>query len=481
MNFVIPDFMPAVPEIVLLALASFILIADTMWSNRYKYATYYASQIALLIVGALILMSYSSETVVTFDQSFVRDTFGDLLKIFIVIVSIGVFLFSKEYLNQNNFYKGEFFTLGLFAILGMFVMVSSYNFITLFVGLEIMSLAMYAMIAMQRDSSAATEAAMKYFVLGALATGLLLYGMSMLYGATGTLTIPEVAEVVASGKADAVVLSFGVVFIVIGLGFKLGAVPFHMWVPDVYHGSPTAVTLFIGAAPKIAAFAIVYRLLIDAVPGLVTDWQQLLIIMAVLSLVVGTVIALVQTNLKRLLAYSGISHIGFLLLGFIAATPEGYSAAMFYIIVYAITSVAAFGMIITLARNGEQFDTLDDFKGLNNRNPWLAAMMLMVMFSMAGIPPFVGFYAKLVVLEEVITAGFVWLALIGVVTAVAGAFYYLRVVKVMYFDAPAVEGELKPTTKEMAVAVSVFSISLLLLGIMPASLMSLAYGSLIVG
>ncbi|MBE0493386.1 MAG: NADH-quinone oxidoreductase subunit NuoN [Thiomicrospira sp.] len=480
MNFVIPDFMPAVPEIVLLALASFILIADTVWSKRYVNATYYATQFTLLLVGVLILASFTTDTVVTFDQSFVRDAFADVLKIFIVIVSLGVFLFSREYLKQNDFYKGEFFTLGLFAILGMFVMVSSYNFITLFVGLEIMSLAMYAMIAMQRDSSKATEAAIKYFVLGALATGLLLYGLSMIYGATGSLTIPEVKAIVEAGKADSVVLAFGVVFIVIGLGFKLGAVPFHMWVPDVYHGSPTAVTLFIGAAPKIAAFAIVYRLLVDGLPGLVIDWQPLLIIMAVLSMVVGTVIAIAQTNFKRLLAYSGIAHIGFLLLGFIAATPEGYSAAMFYVLVYALTSVAAFGMIIALARTGFEFDEIKDFKGLNQRNPWLAAMMLIIMFSMAGIPPFIGFYAKLVVLQEVITAGFVWLAIVGVVTAVAGAFYYLRVVKVMYFDSAEVEGELKATTKEMAVAVSVFSLALLVLGLMPAWLMSVAYNSLLV-
>lgn len=479
MNFVIPDFTPAVPEMVLLALASFILIADTFWSERYKYATYYATQASLVIVGLLILFSFTSETAVTFNESFVRDAFADVLKLFIVLVSIGVFLFSKEYLQNHDFYKGEFFTLGLFAILGMFVMVSAYNFITLFVGLEIMSLAMYAMIAMQRDSSKATEAAMKYFVLGALATGLLLYGLSMIYGATGTLTIPEVKAVIEAGKANSTVLAFGVVFIVIGLGFKLGAVPFHMWVPDVYDGAPTAVTLFIAAAPKIAAFAIVYRLLVDGMPGLVVDWQQLLIIMAILSMVVGTVIALAQTNFKRLLAYSGIAHIGFLLLGFIAATPEGYSAAMFYVLVYAITSVAAFGMILALGRKGMEFDQIKDFTGLNKRNPWLAAMMLIIMFSMAGVPPFIGFYAKLVVLEEVIAAGFTWLAIIGVVTAIAGAFYYLRVIKVMYFDAPEQDTPLPASTRELSVGVSVYSLSLLVLGIMPAWLMAVAYNSLL--
>lgn len=479
MNFVTPDFSPAIPEIVLLALASFILIADTMWSQRYKHATYYATQLSLVVVGLLILFSFTNETVVTFNESFVRDSFADVLKLFIVLISIGVFLFSREYMTQYDFYKGEFFTLGLFAILGMFVMVSAYNFITLFVGLEIMSLALYAMIALRRDSKMATEAATKYFILGALATGMLLYGMSMVYGATGSLTLPEIAQVIESGKANSTVLAFGVVFIIIGLGFKLGAVPFHMWMPDVYHGAPTAVTLFIGAAPKIAAFALVYRVLVDGLPGLVIDWQQLLIILSILSMVIGTVIALAQTNFKRLLAYSGIAHVGFLLLGFVAATPEGYSAAMFYILVYAITSVAAFGMIIALATKGYEFDQIADFKGLNKRNPWLAAMMLLIMFSMAGIPPFIGFYAKLAVLEEVITSGFVWLAIIGVVTAVAGAFYYLRVVKVMYFDNPDQDSVLTANSSQVAVAVSVFSLSLLVLGLMPAWLMTVAYNSLL--
>jgi NADH-quinone oxidoreductase subunit N len=479
MNFVTPDFTPAIPEMVLLALASFILIADTLWSQRFKHATYYATQLSLVLVAALILSSFSSETVITFNDSFIRDSFGDVLKLFILLVSFGVFLFSREYLTQNDFYKGEFFTLGLFSIIGMLVMVSAHNFITLFVGLEIMSLALYAMIAMQRDSNQATEAAIKYFVLGALATGMLLYGLSMIYGATGSLTLSEIAQVIQSGKADGVVLAFGLVFIVIGLGFKLGAVPFHMWVPDVYHGSPTAVTLFIGSAPKIAAFAIAYRLLVDALPGLLMDWQPLLIILSILSMVIGTVIALAQTNFKRLLAYSGIAHIGFLLLGFIAGTPEGYSAAMFYVIVYALTSVAAFGMIIVLAKTGFEFDQISDFKGLNQRSPWLALMTLIIMFSMAGIPPFIGFYAKLVVLEEVITSGFVWLAIIGVVTAVAGAFYYLRVVKVMYFDAPENSDTLKPTGGDIAIGISVYSLALLVLGLMPAWLMSITYNSLL--
>lgn len=478
MNFVIPDFAPAIPEMVLLGLASFILVADTFWSKRYQFATYYATQLSLIVVAYLILTSFATTQVITFDGSFVRDSFADIMKLFIILVSLGIFLFSREYLLQQKFYSGEYFVLGLFGVLGMFVMVSAHNFITLYLGLEIMSLSMYAMIALRRDASDAVESAMKYFVLGALATGILLYGFSMLYGATGSITFPEIAQIIDSGKADAVVLSFGVVFIIIGLAFKLGAVPFHMWVPDVYHGAPTAVTLYLGTAPKIAAFAIVYRLLAEAMPGLVHDWQTLIIILSVLSLIVGAFVAIVQENLKRMLAYSGIGHVGFLLLGVLAANPDGYAGAMFYTLVYALTGVAAFGMIIALSRTGNEFDKIADFKGLNTRNPWLAFMMLIVMFSMAGIPPFIGFFAKLVVIEEVVKAGFTWIAVLAVVTAVISAFYYLRVVKAMYFDKGEDETALQPISGQLNWAVSLVSIALLALGLMPSSLIDLSYQSI---
>ncbi|MBD3611581.1 MAG: NADH-quinone oxidoreductase subunit NuoN [Hydrogenovibrio crunogenus] len=478
MNFVIPSFIPAIPEIVLLTLTSLLLIADTIWSKRSEFATYYATQLILLVVGYLVLTSFSTSQVLTFDGSFVRDAFGDILKLVIVVVSMGIFLFSKEYLLQNKFYRGEYFTLGLFGVLGMFVMVSAYNLITMYLGLEIMSLALYAMVAMRKDNQHALEAAMKYFVLGALATGMLLYGFSMIYGATGSIQFDEMAQIIASGNVDNVVLSFGVVFIVIGLAFKLGAVPFHMWVPDVYHGAPTAVTLYIGTAPKIAAFAMLYRILVEGLPGLVEDWQSLIVMISVLSLIVGAVITLVQENLKRLLAYSGIGHIGFILLGIIAANPDGYSAAMFYTIVYSITALAGFGMIVALARTNNEFDLVADFKGMNKRNPWLALMMLFIMFSMAGIPPFVGFYAKVVVIEEVVQAGFTWLAVLAVVMAVISAFYYLRVVKVMYFDEPEDNTKIEPVSSQLNWAVSFVSIALLLLGLMPSSLITLCYNSL---
>ncbi|MDG4813184.1 NADH-quinone oxidoreductase subunit NuoN [Hydrogenovibrio sp. 3SP14C1] len=478
MNFVIPSFIPAIPEIVLLTLTSLLLIADTIWSKRSEFATYYATQLILLVVGYLVLTSFSTSQILTFDGSFVRDAFGDVLKLVIVVVSMGIFLFSKEYLLQNKFYRGEYFTLGLFGVLGMFVMVSAYNLITMYLGLEIMSLALYAMVAMRKDNQHALEAAMKYFVLGALATGMLLYGFSMIYGATGSIQFDEMAQIIASGNVDNVVLSFGVVFIVIGLAFKLGAVPFHMWVPDVYHGAPTAVTLYIGTAPKIAAFAMLYRILVEGLPGLVEDWQSLIVMISVLSLIVGAVITLVQENLKRLLAYSGIGHIGFILLGIIAANPDGYSAAMFYTIVYSITALAGFGMIVALARTNNEFDLVADFKGMNKRNPWLALMMLFVMFSMAGIPPFVGFYAKVVVIEEVVQAGFTWLAVLAVFMAVISAFYYLRVVKVMYFDEPEDDTKIEPVSNQLNWAVSFVSIALLVLGLMPSSLITLCYNSL---
>ena len=478
MNFVIPAFAPAIPEMVLLAMVSFILVADTFWSKRYEFATYYATQITLVVVAYFIMTSFTIDTVTTFNESFVRDSMADILKLFILVISLGVFLFSKEYLLQQKYYSGEYFILGLFGVLGMLVMVSGNNFITLYLGLEIAALSMYAMIALRRDSRAALESSMKYFVLGALATGLLLYGFSMIYGATGSITFPEMAEIIASGKADSVVLSFGVVFVVIGLAFKLGAVPFHMWAPDVYQGAPTAVTLYLGTIPKLAAFAILYRLLVEGMPGLVHDWQTLIIILSVLSMVVGSIVAVVQDNLKRLLAYSGIGHVGFILMGFIAANPDGYSAAMFYVIVYAITAVAGFGMIIALSRTGNEFDKISDFIGLNARNPWLAFMMLLVMFSMAGIPPFIGFWAKILVIEEVVKAGFLWIAIIAVIMAVISAFYYLRVVKAMYFDKADDTSPLQPISSELNWAVSFVSITLIVLGLMPSALIELAYQSI---
>jgi NADH-quinone oxidoreductase subunit N len=370
-------------------------------------------------------------------------------------------------------FRGEFFVLALCATLGMMVMISANHLLTLYLGLELLTLSLYAMVALQRDSAVATEAAMKYFVLGALASGMLLYGMSMLYGATGTLEITRLAEIILEGRGSDVVLIFALVFIVAGLGFKLGAVPFHMWVPDVYHGAPTAVALFIGSAPKLAAFAFIMRLLVQGLGAehLVVEWQQMLIVMAVLSLSLGNITAIAQANLKRMLAYSTISHMGFLLLGVLSGDMNGYSSAMFYVVVYVLMNLGAFGMIMVLSRAGFEAENLDDFKGLSRRSPWYAFMMMLIMFSMAGVPPTLGFYAKLSVLQAVVTAGYVWLAVFAVVLSLVGAFYYLRLVKLMYFDAPEDHAPIEPRI-DVRVLMSANGLAMLVFGILPQPIMA---------
>jgi NADH-quinone oxidoreductase subunit N len=375
--------------------------------------------------------------------------------------------------------KGEYYVLTLFATLGMMVMISANHFVTIYLGLELLSLSLYAMVAMNRDSVASSEAAMKYFVLGALASGLLLYGMSMIYGATGTLEITGIAQRLMSGGANKTVLTFGLVFLVSGLAFKLGVVPFHMWIPDVYHGAPTSVTLFIGSAPKLAAFAIVMRLLVNGLITLAQDWQAMLMILAVLSMAIGNLAAIAQTNLKRMLAYSAISHMGFMLLGIISGLFAGgdvgdalnaYSSAMFYVIAYVMMTSGAFGMILLMARAGFEADQLDDFKGLNRRNPWFAGIMLMVMFSMAGIPFFIGFFAKFSVLQAVVAAGYMWLALVAVLFSLIGAFYYLRVVKLMYFDPPADPAPLSAAL-DSRILISANGLAIAIFGIFPQPIM----------
>jgi NADH-quinone oxidoreductase subunit N len=376
-------------------------------------------------------------------------------------------------------FRGEFFVLALFATLGMMIMISANHLLTLYLGLELMSLSLYAMVALQRESPSATEAAMKYFVLGALASGMLLYGMSMLYGATGTLEITRLAEVIFDGNGRQAVLIFALVFVVAGLGFKLGAVPFHMWVPDVYHGAPTAVTTFIGSAPKLAAFAFIMRLLVQGLGAeqLLVEWQQMLVVMAVLSLAIGNITAIAQTNLKRMLAYSTISHMGFLLLGILSGDLNGYGSGMFYVIVYVVMNLGAFGMIMVLSRSGFEAENLEDFRGLNQRSPWYAFLMLLLMFSMAGVPPTVGFYAKLSVLQAVINAGYLWVAVVAVMFALVGAFYYLRVVKLMYFDTPLDTAPIRPRA-DVRLVMSVNGLAMLVLGVLPGPLMALCLYSI---
>jgi NADH-quinone oxidoreductase subunit N len=413
---------------------------------------------------------------------------GDILKISTLLIGVMVFLYSGSYQKERDLYRGEYFVLGLFGILGMMILISSYSFLTLYLGLELMSLAMYAMVALQRDSLRASEAAMKYFVLGALASGMLLYGISMLYGATESLNLTEVAAVVQQqgGEKDLnLVLLFGLVFVVSGIAFKLGAVPFHMWVPDVYHGAPTSVTLYIGSIPKIAAFALVMRLLVDGLGEMVVDWQQMLTILALLSMAIGNIIAIAQTNLKRMLAYSGISHIGFLLLGVLSGTEAGYEASMFYVITYAFTSAGAFGMILLMSSKGFEAEEINDYRGLAKRSPWFALMMMILMFSMAGVPPTVGFYAKLAVLQQVVTADMVWLAVAAVAFSVIGAFYYLRVIKVIYFDKVDSDAEIssplaspKFELEPVGLTLSLNALVVLALGLFPGQLMVLCQSAI---
>lgn len=475
MTFATPNFLPAAPEIFVLAMACAILVIDLFLSDRRRIVTYALSQLTLLGAAILTISLHSGHPVLTFSNTFISDTMADILKVFIYLVTAVVFVYSREYLRWNQLYKGEYFVLGLFGVLGMMVMVSAYSLLTIYLGLELLSLSLYSMVALQRDSFIASEAAMKYFVLGALASGLLLYGMSLLYGVSGTLSIGEISAGIHQHTVLSnanIVLIFGLVFVIIGMVFKLGTAPFHMWIPDVYHGAPTSVTLFIAAAPKIAAFAMLMRLLVGGLADLHGVWQDMLVILAVLSMGVGNIIAIAQSNMKRMLAYSTIAHVGFLLLGVLSGTRLGYSAALFYIIVYALMGLGSFGMILFLSRAGFEADRLDDFKGLNNRSPWFAFMMLILMFSMAGVPPTLGFYAKLSVLQAVVDINMAWLAALAVLFSVIGAFYYLRIVKLMYFDSPEDTNPLS-VSFDMRVAMSANGLAVLALGIFPSALLAL--------
>ncbi|ADJ27532.1 NADH-quinone oxidoreductase subunit NuoN [Nitrosococcus watsonii] len=472
MSFDIPDFLPALPEIAVLGMGCVLLLAVAYGGRQSGKIAYWITQLTLVIAALLTFYSldYSSQSV-TFNGSYIKDSLSDTLKLFIYIIVFGVFLYSRDYLQARALDKGEFYVLGLFGVLGMMVIASAHHFLTLYLGLELLSLNQYAMVALLRNNRWASEAAMKYFVLGALASGMLLYGMSMIYGVTGDLHVAAVAEGIG-GSGNSQVLVFGVVFIVVGLAFKLGAVPFHMWLPDVYHGAPTAVTLYIGTAPKIAAFALLMRLLVEALGEVQPHWQDMLIVLSVLSMAIGNVVAIAQTNLKRMLAYSTIAHVGFLLLGILTGTGVGYAAAMFYIIVYALMSLGSFGMIIFLSRSDFEADRLEDFKGLNERSPWFAFMMLILMFSLAGVPPTVGFYAKWAVIMAIIDKGLIWLAVVAVLFSVIGAFYYLRVIKFMYFDSSAEKISLSERA-DFRWCMSANGLAMLGLGIFPGALMGL--------
>jgi len=471
MSDFLTQFAPALPEMFVLAMVSLILVIDAAVDDSKRYIAYVLSLATVAGAAFLTARDFSTMPVLALGGLFIDDPLSDVLKLFLYLTVAVVMVYSRDYLRQRGLYKGEFFVLALFALLGMMVMVSASHFLTLYLGLELLSLSLYAMVALQRDSSVATEAAMKYFVLGALASGMLLYGMSMVYGVTGSLALADMAQILADGTDLRIPLVFGIVFIVAGLAFKLGAVPFHMWVPDVYHGAPTAMTLFIGSAPKIAAFAFVVRILGQGLESQVAEWRDMLVILAVLSMAVGNIAAIAQSNLKRMLAYSTISHMGFMLLGILAGSQNGYGSAMFYVLVYALMSLGGFGMILLLSRAGFEADKLDDFRGLNRRSPWLAFLMLLLMFSMAGVPPTVGFYAKLSVLQAVVGIGYVWLAVAAVLFSLVGAFYYLRIVKLMYFDTPH-DTEAISACPDARVIMSANGLAVLALGILPQPLMA---------
>ena len=480
MTVALSEFIPLMPEIFILTMTCVVLIVDLYLTDKTRYITYLITMASFAVAGIITYMGMPAEPEIVLSGTYINDKMAVILKLFVFLTTVGVLIYTRQYLAERGLFKGEFYVLVMFAVLGMMVMISAHSMLTVYLGLELLSLSLYALVAIQRDSPVAVEAAMKYFVLGALASGLLLYGMSMVYGATGSLDLAEISQHISQVQEKDLVLLLGAVFIVVGLAFKLGAVPFHMWVPDVYHGAPTAMTLFIGTAPKIAGFAMIMRLLVEGMGDLHFYWQDFLIALAVMSMIVGNVVAIAQTNIKRMLAYSTIAHMGFLFLGILSGTAAGYSAAMFYTIVYAIMGLASFGMIILLSRSGFEADKLSDFKGLNDRSPWYAFMMLIIMFSMAGVPPALGFYAKLAVLEAVVSAGFVWLAILAVIFSIVGAFYYLRIIKLMYFD-KAEDSNPIDAPADMRAVLSVNSMLILALGIFPGGLMALCVNTLSVG
>jgi NADH-quinone oxidoreductase subunit N len=486
----IVNHLPALPEVLLLLGACLVMIVDARPGAQGRGASFALAQGVLLACAlATVFVQYGtgSSRLFIFNGLFVADTLSNFMKMVTYIATSVALVYSRRYLADRGLLRGEFLTLLLFSLLGMMVMISANSFLTVYLGLELMSLCLYALVALNRDSAASTEAAMKYFILGALSSGLLLYGMSMIYGATGSLDLREIAaqtRTLLGAGPDRIpmkpFLVFGLVFVVAGIAFKVGVAPFHMWIPDVYHGAPTPVTLIIGSGPKLAALVMAIRLLVNGLLDLAQDWQQMLAIMAILSMAIGNIAAIAQANLKRMLAYSTIAHMGFMLLGLMSgvvggnrlSAPEAYSSALFYGVVYVLMSLAAFGMILLLARPGFEADSLDDMRGLSRRSPWYAFVMMVVMLSLAGLPPTVGFYAKLAVFQAAVAAGHVWLTVVAVLLSLIGAFYYLRIVKLMYFDEPRDTAPIGGSGG-MRVLLSTNGMLLLVLGILPQGLMGL--------
>lgn len=466
----------ATPEIFLLSAIVVVLLLDLFLTKSFKQTTYYLTQASLFITGALAFNLINEPQTIIFGGSFILDNMASVFKVFMVGSAMVAMVYTRHYLTQHALFRGEYFILVMLSVLGMMVMVSGYSLLTLYLGLEILSLSLYTLIAIARERAGAVEAALKYFVLGAIASGLLLYGMSMIYGISGSLNINEIASFASSANLasrETLILNFGLVFLVIGIAFKLGAVPFHMWVPDVYQGAPTSVTLFLSTVPKIAAVAMLVRILVDGLGAMHAYWSDLFMILAVLSIALGSVVALMQTNIKRMLAYSTISHVGFIMLGFVTGVVSGYGAAVFYILVYILMSLAAFGMIILLNKKGFEADQISDFRGLSKHSPWFALMMLVTMLSMAGVPPFIGFYSKFFILQQVISAGFVTVAVVAVVFAVISAYYYLQIIKSMYFEDSDQEISIV-APMDMQLILSINAVLILVVGLFPDFWMKLS-------
>ncbi|WP_168563195.1 NADH-quinone oxidoreductase subunit NuoN [Rhizobacter sp. SG703] len=478
------NWLAVYPELVLLAMACVVAMVDLWVTDPKRTPTYWLTQATLAVVGGMHLLYFDAGfTVYGMQRMMVTDPLGHLLGFFAALAVMITLVYARPYAESREMLKGELFTLSLFSLLGISVMLAANNFLVIYLGLELMSLSLYALTAMRRDHAQSTEAAMKYFVLGALASGFLLYGLSMMYGATGSLDIPKVFNAIATGQLNPTVLALGLVFIVAGLAFKLGAVPFHMWLPDVYHGAPTAVTLLIAGAPKLAAFAMTFRLLVEGLSGVAGDWQQMMMVLAIASMFLGNLAAIAQSNLKRMLAYSTIAQMGFMLLGFTTtvitgntlSASNGYSSALFYMVTYVFTTLGTFGVVMLLSRQGFESENIDDLKGLAKRNPWYAGVMAIFMFSLAGIPPTVGFYAKLAVLQALITTNvtfYIVVAVLAVLLSLVGAFYYLRLVKVMYFEDP-VDTQPIVAASDVRLVLSLNGAAVLVFGILPGGLMAL--------
>ena len=467
------ELMPAAPEIVLLGLICIVLVADLFVEDDRRVVTFWLSIASLAITLWALIATAPAERIVLFTGSYVSDPLSQVLKIMAVgTVAVG-FLYARDYLRQNKLLKGEYYLLGLFGLLGMMIMMSSNSLLTMYLGLETLSLSLYALVAFERNSSQAAESAMKYFVLGAIASGALLYGISWVYGVTGAIQFDQIAAALAANpELNDVPLWFGLAFMVVGIAFKFGAVPFHMWLPDVYQGARSPVTLYIASAPKLAALALILRILVDGLGDLHEVWQGMIMVLAVLSLLIGNIVAIAQTNIKRMLGYSAIAHVGFILLAIFTGSGEGYAAALFYTLTYVVMAAGAFGMIILLSRQGFEAESLADFKGLNSRSPWFALMMLFFMFGMAGVPPWVGFFAKLNVINAVLEAGFAGIAVLMVLASVVGAYYYLRVVWYMYFEEPE-DKSVFQADLDMRAVLSLNGLAVLVLGIIPGWLLAL--------